>query len=169
MVVVAVQHLDIDSRLGHPAGEQAELPGHVLLQTLNQDLPLREHLDPGRFESPAGGGAIGNQEMGDAPAVHDPGSSALDAHARTTQRLSHLRERAGPVFQDDRQVLHEPGTGALTVACRHRGGQSGPLGRSVAYTGLEMPCINISTATITSTIPSGPAPRSSAGPRWQAP
>src|SRR5688500_20225812 len=87
--MVAVQHLDIDSRLGHPAGEQAELPGHVLLQPLDQDLSLRQHLDPGRLESPAGGGAIGKQEMGEAPPGHHPGPSALDAHARTTPRVSH--------------------------------------------------------------------------------
>ena len=108
MVMVAVQHLDVDSRLGHPSGEQTELTGHLLLQSLNQHFPFGEHRDPGRFEGPSGGSAIGKQEVGDAPAVHHPGSPALDADPGAAQRLAHVRERAGPVFQEDRQVLHEP-------------------------------------------------------------
>ena len=56
--------------------------------------------------SAAGGGPVLEQEMGDALAVHDPGAAALDAHPGAAERLSHLGERAGPVFQRDRQILH---------------------------------------------------------------
>src|SRR5881296_475477 len=58
MVMVGVQNLDVDPGLGHPAREQSELTGHVLLQSLYEYVPFREDLDAGRFQRPAGGGSV---------------------------------------------------------------------------------------------------------------
>jgi len=105
MVVVAVQNLDVDARLGHPARQQAELTGQVLLQSLNQHFPLGENLNAGRFQRPAGARSVGKEKMGHALPGHDPGPSTFDAHARAAQSLAHLGEGARSVRQGDRQVL----------------------------------------------------------------
>ena len=106
VIVVAVEDLDVDAGLRHPAREQAELTGHVLLQSLNEHFPFREDSDAGGLERLAGGGSVSKEEMSDASAVHDPGPSPLDAHSGATQSLTHLRESARPVFQSDGQILH---------------------------------------------------------------
>jgi hypothetical protein len=90
MVVVAVEDLDIDSRLRHPPREHAQLTRYVLLQSLHEHFTVGEHPDTCGFECLARGVSIREQEMGDAAAVHDPGASALDAHAGTTQSLAHV-------------------------------------------------------------------------------
>lgn len=76
VVVVAVEDFDVDAGLGHPARELAELTGLGLVQPLHQGLPFGEHADAGRFERPARGGSVREQEVGDAGAVDDEGAAA---------------------------------------------------------------------------------------------
>lgn len=102
IVMVAVQDFDVDASLGHPAREQTELTGHVLLQSLSEHLSFREDLDARRFQRLAGGGSVREEKMGDALTAHDPSPSAFDAHSRAAQSLSHVGESARPVFQGNR-------------------------------------------------------------------
>ena len=102
MGMVAVQNLDVDASLCHPAREPTELTGHVLLQPLNEHVPFREDLDARRFQRLAGGGSVREEEMSDPFAAYDPGPSAFDAHPGAAQGLSHIGESAGSVFQGDR-------------------------------------------------------------------
>lgn len=50
IVMVTIQDLDVDARLGHPARKRAELTGYVLLQPLNEYVPFRENMDAGCFQ-----------------------------------------------------------------------------------------------------------------------
>jgi hypothetical protein len=84
MVVVAVQHFDVDAGIGHPTREQTELTRHVLLQSLNDDFPFREDLDVGGFKRLSGGSSVSEEEMSGALATDDPSSSAFDADTGTS-------------------------------------------------------------------------------------
>jgi len=59
MVMVAVKDFDIDTRLGHPPREGAQLAWHVLLQSLHKYFAFSEHLDASGFERLARGDSIG--------------------------------------------------------------------------------------------------------------
>ena len=52
MVVVAVENFDIDAGFGHPAREQAELAGDILLEALDEDFPFLDEADARGFKSP---------------------------------------------------------------------------------------------------------------------
>lgn len=78
----------------------------LLLQSLNDDFPFRQNLDAGRFERAAGGRSVREKEMRGAFAAHDPGAAAFDADTGTAQDFAHFGERAGPVIQSDREILH---------------------------------------------------------------
>jgi len=43
MIVVAVQDLNVDARLGHPPRDLAELPGFGLVQSLDEHVTLCEN------------------------------------------------------------------------------------------------------------------------------
>jgi hypothetical protein len=106
MVMIAVEDFDVDACLGHPAREQTELAGDVLLQALNENLSFRKHADSGRFESRFSGGSVREKEMGDASAIDNPGATSLDAHAGMAQRLTHFGQSPWAVFEGDCQVFH---------------------------------------------------------------
>jgi hypothetical protein len=123
VIVVAVEDLDIDAGVSHPAREQTELAGHVLLQSLNEHLSILENPDASFLERRAGGRSVHEKEVGYAAAVHHPSSSALDAHPGAAQSLSHLGESSRPVFQGDRQISH-PVTPRGIPAGSHRTSRS---------------------------------------------
>jgi len=101
MIMVAVQDFDADASFSHPAREQAELTGHVLLQSLNKHFPFREDADASPFQCPARSGAVREEKMGNALAANDPSSAALDTYPGATQSLSHIGKSAGSILQGD--------------------------------------------------------------------
>ena len=105
--MVAVEDLDVDARRRHPATELAKLTRLLLVEPLDEHVSLFDHLDACRLERRASGGGVLDQEMGDAAAVDDERTAALDAHARSPQGVSHLGQCPGPVLEGDRQVFHD--------------------------------------------------------------
>jgi hypothetical protein len=82
--VIAINHLDIDACVCHPAGDHSELAGNVLPQLLNENFANIEDLDPYNFESFTGGLSILEKEMHRRLAVGDPTASALDTYTGGT-------------------------------------------------------------------------------------
>ena len=117
MIVVAVQNFNIDAGLSHLAREQAELTGHVLLQSLNEHFPFLEDLDPGSLESPTRGSSVCEEEMGNTTAIHNPGPTSLNAHPGATQSLSHRGESSRFVFKNNCQILHDVTPSVMMVKC----------------------------------------------------
>src|SRR3569833_3184142 len=104
--MIAVERLDVDARLRHPPRQLPQLPGHRLLQPLNDNVAHRQHYDACALKRVASCGAIREQNVSRSTPAHDPSPSALDADASTTQRLAHLGKCAGTVLQKYRNVLH---------------------------------------------------------------
>ena len=102
MIVVAVEDLDVDSGLSHPAREFAELTGFSLVQSLDHDVALFDDADAGCFERAASGRPIFEEEVGDSLTVDNERASALDAHSGAAQCVAHLGQCAGPVLKRDR-------------------------------------------------------------------
>src|SRR5206468_546820 len=101
-IVVAVLHFDVDAGGGHAPGKFSELPRLALMELLNQHVTLRNDANARRIERGAGRGTVGEEEVRRAV----PYTASFDAHAGAAERLAHLRERAGTVFERDGQVLH---------------------------------------------------------------
>src|SRR6202140_5774997 len=119
--MVAVHHLDVDSGLGHAAGDLAELARFRLVEPLHQDLSLREDFDPRPLERLAGGGAIREEEVRHPDPVGDEDSTALDARPCPPQGLPHLGQGPRPVLERDAQVLPHrcaPGWTRTVATCR---------------------------------------------------
>lgn len=102
MAVVAVHDFDVDADVSHAAREETKLTRHILLQSLHEDVALLQHPNTSCFQRRAGHRPVLDEEMRDTDAANDPGPSTFDAHASVTQRLAHLRERSGPVVQNNR-------------------------------------------------------------------
>lgn len=102
MIVVAVEDLDVDARVGHPARNLAELTWRSLVQSLDQDLPFFQNMDACRFKRFASGRAILEEKVRNALAVDNEGASALDAHSRAAQRLAHLCKCAWSIIKGNR-------------------------------------------------------------------
>jgi len=102
MIMIAVEDLDVDAILGHPAGQLPELSRDGLVEALRDDLSHTRDADARRFKGVPCGVAIFEQEVGYSLTLDDERSTALHAHAPASQRLTHLRQRARPVVQGDR-------------------------------------------------------------------
>ncbi len=106
MVVVAVERLDVHARLGHPAGELAQLARDLLLEPLRDDLTASDDADARALQRAPGGVAIMEQKMPNTFAANHPGAAALDADPRRAQRPPHGRKRPWMVFETDFQIEH---------------------------------------------------------------
>jgi len=106
VIVVAVEDFDVDARVGHPPRELSELTGPALVQTLDDDLTFVKNLDARGLESPARGGAVLEEEVGDTETVDDEGASSLDAHARTPKGIAHGGQGTWAIVECNRQILH---------------------------------------------------------------
>src|SRR5262249_44840828 len=51
VIVVAVEHFDVDAGLGHSPCQQAELTGDSLLEALDDNVPFLGDADAGSFQS----------------------------------------------------------------------------------------------------------------------
>jgi hypothetical protein len=109
VVVIAVESFDIHSGVGHSSGQFAELAGLVLIQALDQNFALLEDGNAGGLKRGARGGAVGEQEVGDAGAAYNEGSATFDAHARAAESFAHPGQSAGMVRQGDGQIFHGAG------------------------------------------------------------
>jgi hypothetical protein len=89
MIMIAVQDFDVDAGFSHPAREQTELTGHVLLQSLNKHLPFREDVDGSPFQCPARRGSVREQKMA------TPWPPTTQAPPPST--LTPARPRASPI------------------------------------------------------------------------
>jgi hypothetical protein len=101
VVVVAVKDFDVDTRFSHAAREKAELPGDILLQSLDENLAFVENANSGCFQCLAGGEPIFKEEVSDAYAANDPGPPSLDTHSGAAQGLTHLGKSARTIFEGD--------------------------------------------------------------------
>jgi len=75
IVVITVHHLDVDSGVTHSPSELAELAWHRLIQALNDNLALGEHLDAFGLECFARRGSVLEEEVRDTFSVDDPGAA----------------------------------------------------------------------------------------------
>jgi hypothetical protein len=106
MIVIAIEHLDVDARLRHAPRQHAELTRDALFQPLNHDFALREYTNAGCLERPSCCGAVGEKKVCGATATHDPRTAAFDADARAAQRFTHLGERAWAVVEVNSEIDH---------------------------------------------------------------
>src|SRR5262245_6650825 len=106
MIVVAVEHFDVDARFSHPACEFAKLPRLALIQPLHYYLSHCQNLDSHGFQRVACSLAIGKKEVSYAMTIDHKSAAAFDANARATQRFTHLRERSRSILKCDCDVLH---------------------------------------------------------------
>ena len=105
MIVVAVQHLDVDAGFGHPSCELTQLARNRLLESLHNHVALGDHPNAGLLEHCTRNGAVVKKEMSDSATVDDPSPTTFDAHARTTQRFSHVGKRARSIVEFNREIL----------------------------------------------------------------
>jgi hypothetical protein len=101
IVVVAVQHFDVHSRVGHSARELSELPRHCLSETLNHDVTDGEHANSRCRERVSRFLTVGEEKMSDAATINDPRPAAFDAHACSSERFSDVGKRTPAVFELD--------------------------------------------------------------------
>ena len=106
MIVIAVLHLDIHPRLGHPSGDLTELTGLALAQALDEDIPHGNDADACGCEDLARLLAVLEEKVCDSHAAGEEDSATFDAHPGPAQGLAHVGERARPVLQLDGQILH---------------------------------------------------------------
>jgi hypothetical protein len=123
VIVVAVEGLDVDSGVGHAAGEFAELAGLVLTEAEDDDVALGENADAGGLEGAAGEVSVMEEKVGDAgggsragsgsngktgsntnngantnSGAGEPGAAAFDAGSGTAESFTQFGEGAGAVF-----------------------------------------------------------------------
>ena len=118
MIVVAVKHLDVDPGIRHPSRELAELPGDGLLQALNHDIAILQHLDPGPFQRRPRRHAVGEQEMRAAHSADHPRAATFDAHTGATECFTHAGQLTRAVVELDGEVFHDE---VLADALRREG------------------------------------------------
>lgn len=110
MIVIAVKDLDIDARIGHTAGQLAELTRLGLIESLDENVVHGEYSDACRFERVARGVAVLKQKVRDAASVvggmDDPRAAAFDAHAGAAEGVAHFGECAGTIIKRDGEILH---------------------------------------------------------------
>src|SRR5262245_18827608 len=136
MLVVAVEHLDVDARIRHAARQLAELSRHRLLEPLDDDVTHREHLDAGRLQRGSRGFTILEEKVRGAAHADDPGAATLDADAGIAERLAHVGECARPVRKLDREILHAslpPQLDGSTSAMLCENVHECPTGSSAVY------------------------------------
>src|SRR5439155_19618119 len=106
VIVIAVENLDVDARVGHSSGELAELTGDVLLQPLHQHLALGKDLDAGGLERLARGRTVMEREFAGPvpPTTHRPTPS--DPHPAPPQSPPLSPHPAGPIPKSDRKVTN---------------------------------------------------------------
>ena len=130
MVVVAVEHLDVDAGFRHASRELTELSRNHLLEPLHHDFTFLQHRDPGGLERSTRRGAVGKKKMCDAGSTHDPRAPAFDAHTRAPQRFPHAGQLTGAILELDGEVFHDE---VLDAALRMEGWQ-----RTSVFTELAM-------------------------------
>ncbi len=91
MIVIAVEYFNIDASLGQASRDFSQLSGFGLLQPQDDHLPLPYHPDRGTLERATSSVAIREEKMRHTFAVHNPRSSAFDAHAGSPQSVPHFR------------------------------------------------------------------------------
>jgi hypothetical protein len=114
VVVVAIQHLDVDAGLGHLTGQLAELSGHGLAQAQADDIADLEHPNTGKLKSASGGFAVGKKKVRGTALTYQPGATAFDTDAGSTQGITHLGEGARAIVENHRNVLHARFTPSLS-------------------------------------------------------
>src|SRR5690348_15683380 len=97
MVMIAILHLDVHTRIPQAASKFTELTWFTLIETNHKRGPSREDTDAGILERSTCGHAICEQEVSDPLAVGEEHASAFDAHSGPAKRLTHLRQGAWSV------------------------------------------------------------------------
>src|ERR1051326_3805427 len=111
MIVIAVLHANVLSRVGHATREEADLARRCLIESLDHDVILLDDANAGAFECAPRCGGGGEEKVRDAV----PPAAAFDAHAGAAERFAHLRERAGTIVELNAEVFH-----ALNVIAARR-------------------------------------------------
>jgi hypothetical protein len=111
VVMIAVQHFDVNPGIGHSPCEYAELAWARLIESLDKHITHSGHADASLFERRAGGNSIRKEKMGDAlfgntRAVDHERAATFNAHSLAAQRGAHFSKRTRPVFKRNGQILH---------------------------------------------------------------
>jgi hypothetical protein len=101
VIVIAVEHFDIHTRVGHPASQLSQLSGDGLFQALDDDLALSDDADAGGLQRSSGGRTIVKEKVGHADAADDPRSASLDADASLAEGFAHVGQGAGAIREFD--------------------------------------------------------------------
>lgn len=96
--MIAVNDLDIHTRVSHSPSDHAQLAGNVLPQLLHENLADIDDLDTDVFERFAGSLAVLEQKMHVPDAIHHPTATTFDTYAGSTECLAHPGHLARPVF-----------------------------------------------------------------------
>ncbi len=106
VIVVAIEDLDVDAGVRHPAADLAELTWLGLVEPLDDNVSLRQNRDSGILERAPGGGSVLEEEVGHATALDDERAAALDADTGAAERVAHIGERARAIVEKDREIFH---------------------------------------------------------------
>ena len=96
--MIAVNDLDIHARVGHAAGDHAQLAGNILSEFLNEHLANIEDLDADILLTRFSRFAVLEKKMHRRLTIRDPTAAALDANAGRTKCLAHLSHCSGAVL-----------------------------------------------------------------------
>jgi hypothetical protein len=106
VVMVTVEHLDVDTGFGHASGQQAELSWHGLMQAHTNDVANLEHADPGKLKGAPGGCAVGKEKVRGCACTDHPGATSFDTDTGPAKRITHFGQGTGAVVEYHRYVLH---------------------------------------------------------------
>jgi hypothetical protein len=102
VIVIAVQHFDIDPSFRHPSRDLAELTRFRLLQSLHDYVPLFDNPDARSFKRTSSRSSILEEKVCHTSAIGNPCSSAFNANSGSARGISHFCQRTGPILQRDR-------------------------------------------------------------------
>jgi hypothetical protein len=103
IVVIAVLHFDVHAGIGESTRELSQLPGLTLTKPRDEHVARGEDADARGFEYVARDSAVGEQKVRDTA----PHAASFNTHAGSPESFAHFRERSGPVFESDSQILHD--------------------------------------------------------------
>src|SRR5437660_7156005 len=107
MVVIAVEHFNIDARLRHASRDFSQLSGLLLVEPLHQHITLFNNQDARGFQRPPSSRSILEEKVRRAFPVHHPRTTAFDAHSRSGQRFTHFGQSPGTVLKSNRKIPHK--------------------------------------------------------------
>jgi hypothetical protein len=102
VIVIAVQHFDVDPSFRHPSRDPAELTRFRLLQSLYDYVLFFDNPNARSFKRSSSRSSILEEKVCHTSAIGNPSSPAFNANSGSAQGISHFRQCTGTILQSDR-------------------------------------------------------------------